>query len=194
MIVNGDLNETDMRNLDSNQRELFRQGGVDSFIMSVNRPLGKLNYLRVWHDNSGVSDMASWFLKYIIVHDLQTRERFYFLCDNWLAVERADGKIDRTLAVANEKQVAYYKYRSRNNMNEGHIWLSVLTKPIQSTFARLDRVGCCFVLIYLFMMANILYYDSDSTPRTGALEIGPFSFSLEQVEVIFVLKIKILNF
>lgn len=181
MIVNGDLSESNMRILKSNQRKVFRNGGVDSFIMSVNRPLGKLNYLRVWHDNSGKSEMASWFLKYIIVHDLQTRERFYFLCNNWLAVERADGKIDRTLGVASEKQVAFYKYNSKSNLYDAHIWLSIFTKPVQSTLNRLDRVGCCYVLIFIFMLANILYYDTVSSSSTRVLSLGPFSFSIEQV-------------
>jgi polycystin 1L2 len=160
---------------------VFRRGGVDSFVMAVNRPLGNLNYLRVWHDNSGKGNMASWFLKYIIVHDVQTREKFYFICDKWLGVERADGKIDRTLPVANEKQVIAYKYQSRNNMNNGHVWLSVFTKPVQSTFARLDRVGVCFVLVCVFMLVNIIYFDASSSSTTGDMVIGPFSFTIDQV-------------
>ena len=93
---------------DSN-RKILRRGGMDSFIIGVQRweksssatwssfrfqrsftvwdglwcflrPLGPLTYLRVWHDNSGSGDMASWFLKCVIVHDLQTREMSYFIC------------------------------------------------------------------------------------------------------------------
>ena len=30
------------------------------------RSLGLLNYIRVWHDNSGKGASASWFLKYIM--------------------------------------------------------------------------------------------------------------------------------
>jgi polycystin 1L2 len=181
VIINGDINETSVRPLQCSTRQVFRRGGVDSFVMAVNRPLGNLNFLRVWHDNSGKSEMASWFLKYIIVHDVQTREKFYFICDKWLAVERADGKIDRTLPVGNEKQVMAYKYKSRNNMNNGHVWLSVFTKPVQSTFARLDRVGVCFVLAFVFMLVNIIYFDASSSASTGDLVIGPFNFSIEQV-------------
>ena len=68
------------------------------------RPLGNLNYLKIWHDNSGKGDKASWFLKYIIVRDLQTREKFYFLCNDWLAVEHGDGKLERGLFIALDKQ------------------------------------------------------------------------------------------
>ena len=57
------------------------------------RSLGLLNYIRVWHDNSGKGASASWFLKYIIVRDLQTMQKSYFICQNWLAVEKDTGTV-----------------------------------------------------------------------------------------------------
>jgi hypothetical protein len=58
----------------------------------------------VWHENDGKGSAASWFLKFIIVHDLQTREKFYFICNKWLAFNSDDGLIDRLLPVCGEKQ------------------------------------------------------------------------------------------
>jgi polycystin 1L2 len=52
-----------------------------------------LNYIRIWHDNTGQGASASWFFKYIIVRDLQTMEKFHFICQKWLAVEKDDGKV-----------------------------------------------------------------------------------------------------
>ena len=57
------------------------------------RPLGNLHYLRVWHDNSGKGHDASWYLKYIVIHDVQTHKKYYFLCNRWLAVEHDDGMV-----------------------------------------------------------------------------------------------------
>ncbi len=57
------------------------------------RPLGNLTYLRVWHDNSGKGHGASWYLKYIVVHDVLTKQKYYFLCNRWLAVEHDDGMV-----------------------------------------------------------------------------------------------------
>ena len=37
-----------------------------------------LNYIRLWHDNTGEGSSASWFLKYIIVRDLQTSGEILF--------------------------------------------------------------------------------------------------------------------
>jgi hypothetical protein len=55
--------------------------------------LGELNYFHIWHDNSGSGDSASWFVKYILVQDLQTKEISHFICQRWLAVEEDDGKV-----------------------------------------------------------------------------------------------------
>ena len=59
----------------------------------VFRSLGPLNFVHIWHDNTGKGTSASWFLKYIIVRDLQTMETFHFICQRWLAVEKEDGKV-----------------------------------------------------------------------------------------------------
>lgn len=185
VICSGELSDTSVRLLNDKKRSVFRRGGIDSFIMSVKEPLGNLNYIRVWHDNSGKGNMASWYLKYIVVHDLQTRNKFYFLCENWLAVEKSDGVIDRILPVAGEKQKSEIRYlikkQAKQNMSDGHLWFSIFARPAQSSFTRLDRVTCCFVVLCITMLINILYYGLDTAVHSGGLEIGPFKLTAEQV-------------
>ena len=144
--------------------------------------------MRIWHDNSGKGDDASWFLKYMIIHDIQTRERFYFICQDWLGVEKSDGKIERELFVACEKQKTELKYlvqkQFKHKMNDSHLWFSVFYRPVQSSFTRLDRVTCCFALLYISMLVNILYYGiaNESTNQSG-INLGFFSITLEQVRL-----------
>lgn len=57
------------------------------------RPLGPLQYLRIWHDNSGKGKKASWFFSYMVVRDIQTGEEFQFIYNGWLAVEEGDGQV-----------------------------------------------------------------------------------------------------
>lgn len=66
-------------------KNLFKRSSVDTFIMSVPRPLGRLYMCQVSHDNSAkkIQD-ASWFLKHILITDLQTNEKFTFICEKWL--------------------------------------------------------------------------------------------------------------
>jgi polycystin 1L2 len=130
--------------------------------------------------------MASWYLSHIIVHDLQTRQRFYFLCNDWLAVEKSDGRIDRCLFVAGERQKTQIKFliqkQSKEKLKDNHLWLSIFTRPIQSSFTRLDRVTCCFVLLYITMLMNIMYYGVvNSSNSSSGLKVGYFYVTTEQV-------------
>ena len=149
------------------------------------RPLGDLVYIRIWHDNSGQGPMASWFLKSVIVHDLQTREKFYFICQKWFAVEKDDGFIDRLLPVSSEKQkteiMSLIQEEPELTLGDGHLWLSILTSPVQSSFTRLDRLTCCVVLLYLSMLFNILYYNQEQSIKRGFIQLGPYSISTIQV-------------
>ena len=123
------------------------------------------------------------------MHDLQTREKFYFLCEDWLAVEKSDGLIDRTLSLAGEKQKTQLKYliqkETKQKLSDGHLWFSVFTRPVYSSFTRLDRVTCCFVLLYITMLMNIMYYGLANSASSGGLELGPFHLTPEQVCFIF---------
>ena len=66
--------------------------------------MGQLNYLRIWHDNSGFDSEASWYLKYILVRDLQTMETSYFICEKWFAVEKDDGLVKRSFQIKTNKR------------------------------------------------------------------------------------------
>ena len=150
------------------------------------RNLGDLSYIRIWHDNSGEKKKASWYLKFVIVHDLQTREERIFICDKWLAIGKDDSLTDRILPVSGEKQKTDFKYllkkQSSQRISDSHLWFSVLAKPVYSSFLRLDRLTCCFVLLLITMVMNIAYYSIDkSSSSDGALNIGPLSITLTQV-------------
>ena len=62
--------------------------------------MGLLNCIRIWHDHTGEGSSSSWFLKYIIIRDLQTMEKFHFICQKWFAVEKDDGKVS-SLVISN---------------------------------------------------------------------------------------------
>jgi polycystin 1L2 len=152
----------------------------------VSSPLGRLNYLRIWHDNSGVGNNASWFLKFVIVHDLQTREKYYFICNKWLSVEYEDSQIDRILPAAGsaqKKEIAYLvEKETMDNLKDGHLWFSLISRPILNPFSRVDRLTCIFVLMCITGLVNIIYYDMDKSPASGLLKVGPFQLSTTQVK------------
>jgi polycystin 1L2 len=167
--------------------------------------LGLLNHLHVWHDNSGKGSSSSWFLKYIIVRDLQTMEKSYFICQQWLSVEKGDGKvnfvkkrliinlilikIERVLSVSNDDQMREFVYTLSQkiyyNLSDDHLWYSIFSRPLGTKFTHVQRCICCFVLLFTMMLLNILYYDQTHETDNGTIingfSLGPFYFTKQQV-------------
>ena len=138
------------------------------------------------HDNTGKGYMDSWFLKFIIIHDLQTREKYYFICNKWFALDKEDGLINRLLPVCGNAQKTDFKYlfekETKSKLSDGHIWFSILNRPVNSTFTRTDRLTCSFVLLFMSMLMNIMYYGV--LPEGGTvdgLKIGPINLTIQQV-------------
>lgn len=66
-------------------------------------------------------------------------------------------------------------------MTDRHLWLSIFSRPLNSPVTRVDRVACCFLMLYIFMLANIIYYGVSSSANKGGIVFGPFNFSADQV-------------
>ena len=81
--ITGDNGSTGTRQLDPGRKDTLRKGTIDSYILKTSRPLGMLNYLRIWHDTSGYDQYGSWFLSAIIVVDVQIGERTEFTLNRY---------------------------------------------------------------------------------------------------------------
>jgi polycystin 1L2 len=129
---------------------------------------------------------ANWYLKHVVINDLTTQDKFVFICESWLAVERDDGKIERVLPTAGNKERSDLMYlikkQTKDKLSDNHLWFSLIGRPVPNAFGRLDRLTCIFVLLCLSMLANIMYYGSSSDAlNPNAVNIGPFTFTPEQV-------------
>lgn len=135
----------------------FQKSGVSTFLVKTDFDLGDLHSLQIWHDNSGKN--PSWFLSQVIVEDLTNNAKYVFLCDDWLAVESTDGTIEKELLPANPSQLQefgylFYKY---SHLSDGHLWFSVFTRPISSSFTRIQRLSCCWFFISTIMLLNAVF-------------------------------------
>ncbi|CAF3980133.1 unnamed protein product [Rotaria sp. Silwood2] len=192
-ILSGANDETNVRTFSDSHRKIFQRGGIDAFIMAVPKSLGLLNYIRIWHDNTGQGSLASWFLKYIIVRDLQTMENFHFISQQWFAVEKDDGLIERILPVANEIEKHQFSYvlskKAYHSISDSHLWFSIFSRPPSNKFTRVQRCTCCFVLLFISMLLNIMYYDlsteakSSNKTEGSSLSIGPLHITPEQIGI-----------
>ncbi|XP_041364035.1 uncharacterized protein LOC121379459 [Gigantopelta aegis] len=189
--ITGEEGDTGIRVLTDGVRKEFGAGSVLHFIMAVPLPLGHLQCLRVWHDNAGKGSWASWYLNRIEVIDLQTAERFDFLCYKWLSFEA--GKIEAILGVGSSENMKNFKTmffeHARVHVTDDHLWLSTVLRPVKSHFSRVQRVGCCLAFLLLSMISNAMFFkgkDFKDRKQVADFELGPFKFSLSQLWISFV--------
>ncbi|ESO97796.1 hypothetical protein LOTGIDRAFT_208950 [Lottia gigantea] len=98
ITVFGDRGDTGERKLHQSEthRDKFERKQTDVFKLEA-VDLGKVYKIKIRHDNSLLN--PSWFLDRIEVLDPEDNETFIFHCERWLAKNKDDGKIERTLYV-----------------------------------------------------------------------------------------------
>ena len=165
-------------------RTVLARGNEDSFVIHLPASLGEVQYIHVWHDNSGKH--PSWFFGHSIIKDLQTGKQWTFYNNTWLALEKGDGKIEKIITPTSPSEMKSFKYslnsRGSRSFTEGHLWLSVVTKPPKSKFTRVQRATCCLCLLLSAMLANALFYRTDKV-ADPTIQIGPLKFSWRQIVV-----------
>ena len=55
-------------------------------------------------------DFSSWFLSNIIIKDIQTGEKYEFICNQWLAVEHGDGEVFQMVLIKTRNSIFKKKY------------------------------------------------------------------------------------
>ncbi|XP_031571405.1 polycystic kidney disease protein 1-like 2 isoform X3 [Actinia tenebrosa] len=163
-------------------KQLFGRGSVNVFMCPTAKALGDLNHIRIWHDNSG--DHPAWFLRQIVVRDIQTDTKCFFICNKWLAIEKEDGKIDRVLYVSTNREINGFKNkfcsRAATGIGDGHLWVSVVTRPPTSPFTRVQRATCCLCVLMTAMVTNAMFYQFGEESK-DSFKFGPLVVSLKQI-------------
>lgn len=121
------------------------------------------------------------------VIDLQTNDKYSFVCEKWFAVERGDGQIDRVLPAASKKDLTQFSHlftkSIKKKFTDGHLWFSVFSRPTKSRFTRLQRISCAMSLLFCSMIANAMFYKAEDKTKASAsaINIGPITFTMSQV-------------
>ncbi|ESP00683.1 hypothetical protein LOTGIDRAFT_157972 [Lottia gigantea] len=191
-ILSSQKADSGVRVLSDGERHL-ETGSVMTFIMTSDIQLDELQFLRIWHDNSGEYS-ADWLFNKMIVEDLETRKRSIFVCNRWLSVGKDDGLIDRIVPISAKKDLTFthlFSEHARNNATDSHLWLSVVFRPNRSTFTRAQRVSCCICILFLTMITSAMFFrssnvDTDEETVKDELVLGPLRFSAYTIWVSFV--------
>ncbi|XP_022800006.1 polycystin-1-like [Stylophora pistillata] len=184
----GTLGDSEPRMLKDPKRPKFGRGEIDQFLLTGPQSLGNIKEIHVWHNNAGRS--PAWYLFRVLIRDLQTDSKWWFVCDRWLAVEEGDGAVDQKLKLATKRELTRFNIlfvnATRKNLLDGHLWLSVFTRPPKSTFTRVQRLSCCLSLLLSTMLANLMFYQvgaDDNSTASQSIHIGPFILSVRQIMI-----------
>ena len=90
-----------------------------------------------------------------------------FLCDDWLAANKSDGSIRRTLKPSNAFTAANNSSALvRSNMFhrtvDDHMWLSVGMRAKPSSFTRAQRLATCMATLFLAMITNCMFFSGST--------------------------------
>ncbi|XP_056680188.1 polycystic kidney disease protein 1-like 3 isoform X3 [Monodelphis domestica] len=185
LILYGSEGRSDPHHLSDPQKVVFERGAQDVFLLTTRIPLGELHSIRLWHDNSGTS--PSWYVNQVIVSDLVTRKKWYFLCNCWLAVDLGECQKDQVFTSISKKELFSFRnlYSSMivEKFTQDHLWLSMVTLSPWNQVTRVQRLSCCMTLLICNMVINIMFWKLRSTKedRTGQDRVGPFAVTLSEL-------------
>ncbi|CAL8267238.1 unnamed protein product [Lota lota] len=182
ITMEGSDGDSEPHHLSDRGKPVFERGGVDLFLLTTPFSLGHLQSIRLWHDNSG-SD-PGWYVNKVVVKDLQTEQKWYFLCNCWLAVDVGDCMLDMVFPVATEMDLKGFSNlfysKTFSGFNDGHLWYSVVSRPPSSPFTRVQRVSCCFSLLLCTMLTSIMFYGVPQDPSEQVMDVGSIEFTWQQ--------------
>ncbi|NXY82693.1 PK1L2 protein, partial [Alcedo cyanopectus] len=179
--------ESEPHHLTDPDTPVFERGGVDVFLLCTFFPLGELQSIRLWHDNSG--DSPSWYVNRVLVHDLAWDQKWYFLCNSWLAVDIGECVLDKVFPVATEQDMKQFSnlffMKTSKGFQDGHIWYSVFSRSPRSSFTRAQRVSCCFSLLLCTMLTSIMFWGVPKDPAEQKMDLGKIEFTWQEVMIGF---------
>ncbi|XP_076352110.1 polycystin-1-like protein 2 [Tachypleus tridentatus] len=113
---------------DSNMKRM-QQGSNDWFLLSTSQSLGGLTGLKVWHDSGGAS--PSWYLKKILVRDIQTNRAWLFIAEHWLDIT-TEG-LHCHLKPTSQKDISNFSLKfndtSIRSFQDINLWSSIFLRP-----------------------------------------------------------------
>ncbi|XP_075458835.1 polycystin family receptor for egg jelly [Ascaphus truei] len=142
-------------------RKIFLSGGLDTFLVSTKYQLGDIRYIRIWHNNRG--DSPGWYLSRIKIENMFSEQVWYFMCRKWLNVDREDSSIHRIFYPMNTNEPLQRMDFFLINLSfklYDHIWLSVFSSVLPSSFNRVQKLSCCLTMLMSSLLSNIVLFNT----------------------------------
>lgn len=92
----------------------------------------------------------------MIVTDCSSDRKYIFLIEDWLKPGT-----ETSVNCASSEDLKYSRNLVRNHlsrrMQDDHLWLSMLRRKVDTNFSRLQRMGVCWSLLFMTMIANAMW-------------------------------------
>uniref|UniRef100_A0A8C5SYB1 Polycystin 1 like 2/pseudo n=1 Tax=Laticauda laticaudata TaxID=8630 RepID=A0A8C5SYB1_LATLA len=187
LTLYGQEGESEPHHLMDPDTPVFERGGIDIFLLCTLFPLGELQSIRLWHDNSGTS--PAWYVNRVLIHDVATDQKWYFLCNSWLAIDVGDCVLDKVFPVATEQDMKQFSnlffMKTSKDFRDSHIWYSIFNRCPRSSFTRAQRVSCCFSLLLCTMLTSIMFWGVPKDPADQKMDLGKIEFTWQEVMIGF---------
>ncbi|XP_053127311.1 polycystic kidney disease protein 1-like 2 [Hemicordylus capensis] len=187
LTLYGQEGESEPHHLVDPDALVFERGAMDVFLLCTLFPLGELQSIRLWHDNSG--DSPSWYVNRVLVHEIATNKKWYFLCNSWLAIDVGDCVLDKVFPIATEQDMKQFSnlffMKTSKGFRDGHIWYSIFSRSPRSCFTRAQRVSCCFSLLLCTMLTSIMFWGVPKDPADQKMDLGKIEFTWQEVMIGF---------
>ncbi|XP_033990476.1 polycystic kidney disease protein 1-like 2 [Trematomus bernacchii] len=178
----GSEGSSEPHHLTDSKKCVFERGAVDLFLLTTPFPLGDLQSIRLWHNNSG--SHPAWYVGNVMLQDLQKEQKCHFLCNSWLAIDIGGCSLDQVFPVSTEVDLKRFSnlffMKTSKDFSDGHLWYSVINRPPSSNFTCVQRVSCCFTLLLCTMLTSVMFYGIPTDPSEQTMDMGLFEFTWQQ--------------
>lgn len=158
---------------------VFARGTEQNVKVILNKDIGEVYSLRIWHDNSGKD--PSWYLDEVSITKISTGTCWKFIIDTWLSLETESYSCE-VLQVPSCSGPSITNVAVKEMFSNGHLWLSVVTKTPGDNFTRVQRLSSCVCLLLCTMAISAAFYRGE-THSYQVINLGPLKFSARQAMV-----------
>ena len=168
----------------SHDNKPFQRGKIDMFQIATQESLGEVTRIKIWHDNTGLD--PAWFLSRVILKDLQSKKRYYFLVDDWLHISPYDvnSSVEKEIYAAKDDELCLFsevfKAQKEYLKADSHLWTSIITRPTRSRFTRVMRLTVAWTCLLVFILLTMIWFQLDYSIPTSQI----YSFWFDASDVV----------
>ena len=82
-----------------------------------------------------------------------------------------------------QQQRHHFTLKTSQDLRDGHLWISIFSKPAHSTFTRAQRLTCALSLLLATMLTSIMFHGVPTDDPGDQFKAGEISFSLSDLVI-----------